>query len=63
MSWGAYYMFYDCPQCGKKYRWSLDDVTDTDFSSCPNCHTDGVLVGETKDMKQGEAKFGDYVDV
>ena len=63
MSWGAYYMFYDCPQCKKKYRWSLDDINDTDFSNCPVCHIPGEFAGETKDMKQGENKFGDYEDV
>ncbi len=60
MSWGTYYMFYNCPQCKKKYRWSLDDVNDTTFGECPACHIQGTLVGETKDIQQGENKFSDY---
>jgi len=53
-------MFYNCPQCKKKYRWSLDDVNDTTFGECPACHIQGTLVGETKDIQQGENKFSDY---
>lgn len=60
MTWGAYFFFYSCPQCGKKYRWATEDMTDKDFSKCPGCHTDGVLVGETRDIQQGEASFQDY---
>ncbi|MGL5437669.1 MAG: hypothetical protein ACRDBO_20155 [Lachnospiraceae bacterium] len=60
MSWGTYYMFYICPQCQKKYRWSLDDMNDAKFSECPACHIPGDLTGETKDIKQGENKFSDY---
>ena len=24
MTWGTYYFFYECPQCGKKYRYELE---------------------------------------
>ena len=63
MSWGTYFMFYDCPQCGEKYRWSLEDMGDKDFAQCPSCHAAGTLVGETKELGQGDTRFADYRDV
>lgn len=63
MSWGAYYFFYDCPQCGKKYRWLVEDMTDPKFAQCPACHVEGKLVGETKNVQQGDTTYLDYEDV
>lgn len=28
MTWGTYYFFYECPQCGKKYRYELEGSGD-----------------------------------
>ena len=28
MTWGTYYFFYECPQCGKKYRYELEGSAD-----------------------------------
>lgn len=60
MTWGAYFMFYDCPQCGRKFRCETADLSDPDFGFCPDCHAEGVFAGETKDIGQGEAKFVEY---
>lgn len=60
MTWGPYYFFYNCPNCGKKYRWSIDEMDYREFSHCPNCQTPGELVGETKDINQQADIFADY---
>ena len=49
MSWGAYWMYYDCKNCGTHYRWTLDYLSDPDFGRCPNCGEENVLVAESKD--------------
>ena len=61
MTWGTYYFFYECPQCGKKYRYELEGSSNEEFGLCPDCHVMGKFVGETKYIKQGEADpFIDY---
>ena len=61
MTWGTYYFFYECPQCGKKYRYELEGSSNETFGLCPDCRVMGRLGGETKDIKQGEADpFVDY---
>ena len=52
MTWGTYYFFYECPQCGKKYRYELEGSADEEFGFCPECHVMGTFVGETKDNQQ-----------
>ena len=47
MSWGVFWMFYRCPNCGKKFKSGADTITDPAFGRCPACHTEGVLVGES----------------
>lgn len=63
MSWGGYFFFYDCPACGTKFRWHLDDMTEADFGACPACKAAGTLVGETKDVTQGDTRFDSYIDI
>lgn len=63
MSWGGYFMFYDCPVCGKKFKWSLEEVADAEFGQCPQCQAPGLLTGESKDLAQGEVRFGEYEEV
>ena len=46
MTWGTYYFFYECPQCGKKYRYELEGSADEEFGFCPECHVMGTFVGE-----------------
>ena len=60
MTWGDYFFFYECPECGKKYRYPIDLMSDPDYGACPDCHGMGKFGGETKDIKQGETKFSDY---
>ena len=60
MTWGTYYFFYECPQCGKKYRYELEGSADEEFGFCPECHVMGTFVGETKDNQQGEDMFAYY---
>ena len=60
MTWGTYYFFYDCPRCGKKYRWCTEVLSDPEFGECPDCHVEGTFVGETKDLAQGDTRFDDY---
>ena len=62
MSWGAYWMYYDCKNCGTHYRWTLDYLSDPDFGRCPNCGEENVLVAESKDLKPEDAgKYADYI--
>ncbi len=37
MTWGPYWLFYQCPACGKKFRHTLDDTPDEVFAMCPSC--------------------------
>ena len=48
MTWGAYWMFYTCPQCGKKYKYDLEDVQSPTFGFCPECKIEGELTAESK---------------
>lgn len=47
MSWGAYWMFYRCPDCGKLFKSATDTITDPTFGHCPHCHAEGTLEGES----------------
>lgn len=40
MTWGIAYMYYNCPQCGKKYKYGLDLMAQfgEDFGKCPDCN-------------------------
>jgi DNA-directed RNA polymerase subunit RPC12/RpoP len=48
MSWGTLWMFYECPKCGKKFKYSIEAMSDECFGKCPVCNEDGKLVGEGK---------------
>lgn len=45
MSWGACFMYYHCPECGKKFKYALDmlSVFGADFGRCPECGAEGVF--------------------
>ncbi len=47
MSWGAYWMFYQCQECKLKFRWELANIDSISFGQCPQCNEAGILVGET----------------
>lgn len=64
MSWGSYWMYYDCPRCGYKYRWPLEEMSNPRFGLCPICDLAAPLVAETKDIKPGEERrYDQYVAV
>ena len=45
MTWGACYMYYHCPECGKKFKYAVDMIPDfgDDFGHCPECGAMGVF--------------------
>ena len=60
MSWGVYWMFYRCPDCGKKFKSGADTITEAAFGRCPGCGTEGELVGESGGVCPPDAM--DYED-
>lgn len=60
MTWGPYWMFYECQQCEKKYKYSLEDLQFPSFGKCPACKVEGKLVGESK---ESPADALDYEEV
>lgn len=48
MTWGAFYMYYECPECGKKFKSEEGLIADLGekFGKCPVCGTLGKLVHE-----------------
>lgn len=60
MTWGPYWMFYQCESCNKKYRYSLEDLECKSFGACPNCGLQGKLVAESKDNPESP-EFYDIV--
>jgi len=59
VSWGAYWMFYVCPQCRTKFKSETSLILEDSFGKCPNCKTEGVLVAESKNAPKD---FADYED-
>ena len=54
MTWGALYMYYKCPKCGKQFKYALDVMTEfgEEFGCCPDCGEMGTYIKEgarTKD--------------
>lgn len=47
MSWGIYWMFYTCPDCGANFKSGGDTLTDPRFGRCPTCGAEGKLIGES----------------
>ena len=47
MSWGPFWMYYCCYDCGVKYKSCTDTIADPSFGRCPHCDKQGVLVGES----------------
>ena len=45
MSWGPCFLYYHCPECGKKFKYAADMIpvfADT-FGYCPVCKKEGVF--------------------
>lgn len=54
MTWGALYMYYKCPECGKQFKYAIDLIPEfgDEFGCCPDCGTAGTYIKEgarTKD--------------
>ena len=45
MSWGPCFLYYHCPECGKKFKYALDliPVFQDQFGQCPVCSAMGIL--------------------
>lgn len=48
MTWGAMYLCYECPKCGKKFRSDVGLIAELGekFGKCPDCGAEGNLVKE-----------------
>lgn len=48
MTWGAFYLYYHCPECGLKYEYALDLLTEfsNTFGFCPKCGIMGIYEKE-----------------
>lgn len=48
MTWGAFYMYYQCPQCGKKFKYAIDLLNEMgdQFGKCPICNIEGTFIKE-----------------
>ncbi len=46
MSWGPCFMYYRCPECGKKFKYAVDmiPVFGAEFGFCPVCEVEGKLL-------------------
>lgn len=46
MSWGPCFMYYRCPECGKKFKYAVDmiPVFNAEFGFCPTCKVEGELL-------------------
>ena len=40
MTWGPMFMYYHCPQCGFKFEYALDMISEfgETFGYCPKCN-------------------------
>ncbi|MGN0658337.1 MAG: hypothetical protein ACI4LA_01900 [Emergencia sp.] len=61
MTWGAFYMYYQCPQCGRKFRYALDLLNEMgdQFGRCPDCGAEGTFIKEGPVSRDSM----DYVEV
>lgn len=59
MTWGAYWLFYVCPQCGTKFKTETGLILQDDFGKCPRCKAAGRLVAESSNAPKD---FNDYED-
>ncbi|KZL89231.1 hypothetical protein [Clostridium magnum] len=62
MSYGAYFMYYKCPKCGKRFKYCLDAEKQNEFGQCDTCHAVGVLVGEGCKEPDNNMEYEDISD-
>lgn len=45
MTWGPCFMYYHCPTCGMRFKYSIDliPVFGDRFGSCPSCGEPGIF--------------------
>ncbi len=45
MSWGPAFMYYHCPECGKRFKCAVEliPVLGERFGRCPDCGAEGIL--------------------
>lgn len=45
MSWGPCFLYYHCPDCGKRFKCATDmiPVLQDAFGRCPCCGAEGVF--------------------
>jgi DNA-directed RNA polymerase subunit RPC12/RpoP len=53
-------MFYKCGTCGKKFKYSFEEIHLQKFGECPTCKKEGELVAESKNSP---ADAPDYEEV
>ena len=48
MSWGPCFMYYICPQCGKKFKYATYLIPEfgEEFGKCPACGAMGAFEKE-----------------
>lgn len=48
MSWGPCFLYYHCPQCGRKFKYATDLIAEfgEDFGKCPACGAMGTFEKE-----------------
>lgn len=53
MTWGAFYMYYKCPKCGKKFKSELGVMEEMGkrFGQCPDCKIDSEFIKEGQKTK------------
>lgn len=57
MTWGPLFMYYHCPDCGKKFKYELDMIgrLADRFGRCPECGAEGIFVKESPRRAGDEA--------
>lgn len=45
MTWGPCFMYYHCPECGKRFKYAVDMIPEfgQNFGRCPACGTEGIF--------------------
>lgn len=52
-------MFYVCPECGTRFKYTLENISEDYFGKCINCGAEGTLVAESRDMPKDAEDYED----